>query len=137
MSRRESIFRVALLDDGKLECEDWRGNVTQCSEAELGKTVRQVLADPNLEPVERVSAGAYNYAEAVARRVLPEQYQRFAGPAASMFLQAIQRVVSASNEAAQRRAETWRQEQQKQPDPPPPPPQQPRQTAYRRGRRTA
>jgi hypothetical protein len=137
MSRRESIFRITLLDDGRLECEDWRGNTTVCGEADLGKTVRLVLADPDLPPVERVSAGGYNMAEAYARMVLPERYQGLVRPAASLIVQAVEKLVAASNEAGQRRAEAWRRQQQRPPGPPEPPPQHPPRGAHRRGRNVA
>lgn len=138
MSRRESLFRIRLLDDGRLECEDWRGNTTPCGEADLGRVVRQVLASPDLPPVERVSAGGYNMAEAAARWFLPQEFQGLVRPAASMIMQALDKLMVASHDAARQRAETWRRQQQQSQKPPPePPPQHPPRTVYRRGRNVA
>jgi hypothetical protein len=133
MSERESIFRVKLLQDGSLECEDWQGNTHRCTEANLGTTIRRVLASPELPPVERVSAGGYNMAEAYAKMILPEQFQGLVRPAANALLQALQHIMTASNEGRQARADAWRQQQQP-PRPPEPPPRHPPRSANRRGR---
>lgn len=137
MSQPESIFRVKLLEDGSMECEDWRGNTIRCTEPGLGKTIRQVLADPELPPVERVSAGGYSMAEAYARMVLPEQYQGLVRPAANLLVQALQRLMTATNEAAARRGENWRQEHQQPQSQPDPQPRHPPRNAHRRGQHVA
>ncbi len=131
----ESIFRVRLLPDGRLECEDWRGNSHVCAPGEIGSHIAQVLRDPNLPPVERMGAGGHNMAEAYVRMVLPPQYQQLARPAASLVVQALQRLMAGGQGVAYGR-------QRQQPPPGPQQQQQQEQTheqrrAHRRGHRVA
>lgn len=131
MSGGESIFRVRLLPDGRLEYEDWRGNTSTCAQGEIGSRITRVLQDPGLPPVERMGAGGHNMAEAYARMVLPPQYQALARPAANLLVQALQRLMASGHGAAYAR--------QQQPPPQGPQAQRepdPRQ-AHRRGHRVA
>ena len=127
----ESIFRVKLQPDGRLEYEDWRGNLHQCTPGEIGGRMTEVLRDPDLPPVERMGAGGQNAAEAYARMVLPPQYQQLARPAASMVLQLLQRLMAGSRGAAYTRS------QPPPPQQPQPGPQEQRRQAHRRGQRVA
>jgi len=137
MSARESIFRVRELENGSLECEDWRGNTHRCTDVELGKTIRKVLADPDLPPVEKMSAGAYNAAEVFAKTVLPAHHHGMIRPLATMIVQGVERVMAMSSQAAANRAEAWRRQHQGAPRPPDPPPPHPPRDAHRRGHRVA
>lgn len=127
----ESIFRVKLLPDGRLEYEDWRGNTHACAPGEIGSRMAQVLRDPELPPVERMGAGGQNAAEAYARMVLPPQYQQLARPAANLVLQVFQRLMAGSQGAAQQR------HQQPPPQEPAAGPQEHQRRAHRRGHRVA
>lgn len=136
MTQPQSIFRVALLPDGTLEVEDWRGNTHICREADIGTTIRRVLADPELPPVERIGAGGYNFAEAYARLVIPEQYHQLVRPAANMIHRLLENAMKGGNGASAQRAEQYHQQQQN-PRPPPDPPRYPPRDAHRRGHRVA
>ncbi len=133
----ESIFRVKLLPDGRLEFEDCRGNVGACAPDELGARFCTVLRDPSLPPIERISAGGYNIAEVLGRHLLPPEYQQLVRPAASMVMQAVQRLMMAAQGGQYARAASYQQQQQQRQQNPPSPPQDPHRNAHRRGRRVA
>lgn len=131
----ESIFRVKLLPDGRLEYEDCRGNVSTCSAAEIGGRITQVLKDPSLPPVEMLGAGGHNIAEAAARNLLPPQYQPLIR-GLSPLMQLIQRLMAAGGNLGpnpryqqSNPAPGPQQHQQRPPDP--------RGPTFRRGRRVA
>ena len=136
MTQRQSIFRVTLRPDGTLGVEDWRGNTHVCDEVTVGKTIRQVLADPDLPPVERLGAGGYNFAEAYAKLVIPERYHALVRPAADAIHRLIEQAMRAGQGASAHRAQAYYQ-QNPEPPPPPEPPRHPPRNAHRRGHRVA
>jgi len=130
MSQRETVLRVRLLSDGRLEYEDWRGNTQTCPAAELGARAQAILADPNLPPVEVVNPGATKVAEFYARALLPPELRHLAGPGVT----ALEDVLRAVQRARQR--VPGPPPPQANPHPPPPP-EPPRPSAHRRGKRVA
>ena len=131
----ESIFRVKLLPDGRLEYEDCRGNVGACPPGELGERIGQVLRDPNLPPVEILNAGGYTMLEAAARTLLPPEYEPLVRAAATPLMQ-LMNLLNGFGSGPTPRAQAYAQQQTHQPHPPPQP-HDPRGTTHRRGRRVA
>lgn len=128
-NRKETVLRVALLPDGRLEVEDWRGNVHACRSADLGSRVRSLLDDPNLPPVEVVNPGATQVAEFYVRQLLPPDLRPLAGPG----VQALQDVFARIQRMLQRPLATAPTGPVAEPEMPRHPPG----SAHRRGRRVA
>lgn len=126
----ESIFKVKLLPDGRLEYEDYRGRVVACAPHELGLHLRTVLLEPDLPPVERLSSGGVAFVDAVARNVLPPHLQPHIGPITSLAMQIFDKVRAVAHARAQAQ---YHEHQQPYPPPPSNPP--PHDSAFRRGHR--
>jgi len=130
MSQRETVLRVRLLPDGRLEYEDWRGKTETCRAADLGEKARAILVDPNLPPVRVVNPGATKVAEFYARALLPPELRHLAGPGVT----ALEDVLRAVQRARQRVPAAAPPQGNAEPAPPPDPP---RPSAHRRGKRVA
>lgn len=128
----QSLFRVKLLDDGRLEVEDCRGRIHTWSAAEAGHQMTAILRDPTLPPVEILNAGAYNLVESAARSFLPPQYQPLVKTAVSPLMQLIRQLYDAA-----RAGPTPYQWQSPGPSAPPPGPGPQARSAHRRGHRVA
>lgn len=126
----ETVVRVKLLPDGRLEVEDWRGNISACSPGDLGSRVRSILADPNLPPVEVTNPGAVQVAEFYARAILPPELRPLAGPG----IQALQELLARVQRSIQRSGTSAAPPPRPEPDEVP---RHPPGSAHRRGRRVA
>lgn len=142
MSKPETILRVALLPDGRLEYQDWKGRVNSCRPEELGARCRELLAEPDLPRVEVVNPGVSEMAEQYARVFLPPEYQSLARPGV-VAVEKLFRSWVASRQASAQRAGRQQQQgstqgnaQRSEPDPPQPP-RPPHRSARRRGQRIA
>jgi hypothetical protein len=133
MSSQETVLRLRLLPDGRLEYEDWRGNTRTCQTSELGARAQAILSDPNLPPVEVVNPGATRVAEFYVRALLPPELRHLA-PTGVTALENVMRGIQRLRE--QRPAAPSHQQAQANPRPPEPPEPPPRR-AHRRGRRVA